>query len=198
MKLFILSLFWFPTTVILLTLSVLTLLNFERYQSFFGNKTVKREIIYFDNQGKLNLTTSRIPSQDARIAILKKFLNEYKSPLIEAVDDIIRQSDIYGLDYALIPAIAMQESGGCKVLPPESHNCWGFGIYGDKKVYFGSYEEAINAVAKTIKEAYIKKGLTNPTLVEDRWTPSSKGNWSYSVNFFIGKIREYERNYPAT
>ncbi|KKS98359.1 MAG: hypothetical protein UV73_C0002G0073 [Candidatus Gottesmanbacteria bacterium GW2011_GWA2_43_14] len=198
MKLLILGLLWAPTTFILLTLSMMTLLNYDRYQDYFGSKSVKREILYFDNEGKLSLASSLVPSQDARTSILKKFLASYNSPLIESTDEIIKQSDIYGLDYALIPAIAMQESGGCKVLPPGSHNCWGFGIYGDKTVSFNNYSEAINAVAKTIKEAYIKKGLTNPTLVEDRWTPSSKGNWSYSVNFFIGKIRELERNYHAT
>ena len=90
----------------------------------------------------------------------------------------------------------MQESQGCKVIPPGSHNCWGYGIYGTKKVHFDNYSQAVAQVAKTIKEAYIKRGLTNATLVEDRWTPSSEGNWSYSVNFFIGKIRALEKNLP--
>jgi len=141
------------------------------------------------------LEKSSVPSQDARILVLNKFFSNYKSPLNAVVEEIVRQSDLYGLDYALIPAIAMQESQGCKVIPPGSHNCWGFGIYGDKKVYFASYEDAISTVAKTIKETYIKRGLTNPTLLEDRWTPSSVGQWSYSVNFFIGKIRQLEKNY---
>ncbi len=124
------------------------------------------------------------------------FLDEYKSPLVELTETLVKQADLWGIDYALIPAIAMQESGGCKKIPAASYNCWGFGIYGEKVVKFSSYEEAIAQVAKTIKETYIKNGLTNVTLLEDRWAPQSRGQWSTAVNFFIGKIREYERNIP--
>ncbi|EKE15273.1 MAG: hypothetical protein ACD_12C00096G0002 [uncultured bacterium] len=92
----------------------------------------------------------------------------------------------------------MQESAGCKKIPVDSHNCWGFGIYGSKITRFDSYAEAIIQVSKTIKETYIKSGLTNVTLLEDKWTPPSRGQWSSSVNFFIGKIREYEKNTPAS
>jgi len=137
------------------------------------------------------------PGIDIRISSLRSFLKDYHSPLYEFSEEIVKQSDIYGLDYTLIPAISFQESQGCKIIPQDSYNCWGLGIYGNKVMRFSSYPEAIEKVARTIKEAYIKKGLTNATLVEDRWTPSSKGNWSYGVNFYIGKIKEYEKKSPA-
>lgn len=198
MKLLLLSVIWFPLTLLLLFLSFTTLLNFNSfpknpkdYTNIYGN--------IFNSYGSRNFEViAQIPSVDARVEVLKKFLLTYKSPLYPVAEIIVKQSDIYGIDYALIPAIAMQESQGCKIIPPGSHNCWGFGIYGDKKIHFDSYESAISAVAKTIKEAYIKRGLTNPTLLEDRWTPSSEGNWSYSVNFFIGKIRQIEKTYLNT
>lgn len=138
------------------------------------------------------------PQEDYRKIALHKFLNTYASPLVSQVDVLIREADANGIDYALIPAIAMQESQGCKVLPYDSYNCWGYGIYGNKITRFSSYAQAITRVAKTIKETYIKNGLTNPTLLEDRWAPSSRGLWSYSVNFFISKLREFERNIPDT
>lgn len=196
MKLLLLSIVWFPLTLLLLFFSFTTLLNYNylplkdslSLTNMYGN-------IFNTYGSESHEAGAALPNQDARITVLKKFLLSYKSPLYSVADEIVRQSDIYGIDYALIPAIAMQESQGCKIIPPDSYNCWGFGIYGDKKKNFVSYETAIAAVAKTIKEAYIKKGLTNPTLVEDHWTPSSEGNWSYSVNFFIGKIRALEKNY---
>lgn len=137
------------------------------------------------------------PQVDVRISALSKFFGDYRSPLLAHVDTLVKQADLWGLDYALIPAISMQESQGCKTIPFDSYNCWGFGIYGTKITRFENYEAAISQVAKTIKETYIKKGLTNPTLLEDRWAPSSRGLWSYSVNFFIGKIREIEKNIPS-
>ena len=138
------------------------------------------------------------PSEDIRAVVLKEFFRVYPSPLVDFVEVLVKQADIWGLDYALLPAIAMQESGGCKTIPTGSYNCWGYGIYGDKTVSFGNFEEAITRIAKTLKETYIKNGLTNATLVEDRWTPLSRGNWSYSVNFFIGKIREIETKLSST
>lgn len=145
-----------------------------------------------------SLPKNVLPDQDVRITVLQKFFQIYKSPLSEFVEDIIKQADLNGIDYSLIPAIAMQESGGCKNIPVDSFNCWGIGIYGDKILRFSSYKEGIEKVSHTIKEAYIKKGLTNATLVEDRWTPSSRGNWSYAVNYFISKIRDIEKNIPAS
>lgn len=196
MKLLILSLFWFPVTLMMLFLSLTTLLNNnpKSEKHLLSDKYVNLFQTYAQNE-KLYDKNS-IPNQDFRVLVLKKFFTNYKSPLAEVAEEIVLNSDLQGIDYALIPAISMQESQGCKVIPPGSHNCWGYGIYGNKKVYFNNYNDAVAAVAKTIKEAYIKRGLTNATLVEDRWTPSSEGNWSYSVNFFIGKIRELEKNYP--
>lgn len=138
------------------------------------------------------------PTRDIRISALKKFLHEIDSPLYDGADDLITVADTYGLDYALIPAIAMQESGGCKTIPQDSHNCWGFGIYGSKVTKFSSFAEASDRVGKTIKETYIKKGLTNPTLLENKWTPQSSGSWSYSVNYFMSKIHQYESQTPAS
>ena len=92
----------------------------------------------------------------------------------------------------------MQESNGCNRIPYNSNNCWGYGIYGNNITYFNSYEEAIAQVSKIIKEAYIKKGLTNITLLEDRWAPSSNGLWSSSVNYFINLIKEVEKKTPAS
>lgn len=132
-------------------------------------------------------------TEDIRVTALHRFLKLQQSPLADFTDVIVRQADLNGFDYALLPAISMQESGGCKKIPSDSHNCWGYGIYGSKITTFDSYPTAIAKVAKTIKETYIKNGYTNPTLVEDRWTPSSKGEWSYSVNYYTGVIHSFEK-----
>lgn len=145
-----------------------------------------------DNQLQNNRTNIP-PSQDIRITTLKRFLTNINSPLVSNVEDIITYADLYSLDYALVPAISMQESNGCKRIPNNSYNCWGFGIYGSKITRFGSYKEAIAKVSKTIHESYIKAGLTNPTLLEDKWAPPSKGQWSYAVNYYISLIHNLEK-----
>lgn len=189
MRLFLYLIIWFPLTFILfvacLVLTITILFNRTVKTSSFGNnnlysqdKAVNKNIIF--------------PSSDFRIKALSNFFTKYNSPLLEKAEYLVFTADSWGIDYTLIPAISMQESGGCKNIPIGSHNCWGFGIYGDKKTVFASYEKAIEQVAKVIKQTYIKQGYTNPTLLEDKWTPSSRGSWSYGVNFFIGKIKEEE------
>lgn len=200
MKPVIILALWLPSTILLIVFCMMFLI---RYSSKSSNKNVN---LSSNNDVYKSITVASItpapnvvsPKQDIRITTLKNFLIDHNSPLADYTEELVKQSDLQGISYTLLPAMAMQESNGCKKIPEDSYNCWGFGIYGDQVVRFNSYPEAITQVAKTIKEAYIKKGSSVPTLLEDKWTPSSRGQWSYGVNFFIGKILEYEKNTSAT
>ena len=80
----------------------------------------------------------------------------------------------------------MQESTLCRSIPVDSHNCWGWGIYGDKVIMFSSYEEAVKTVANGIKKEYLDKGLTTASKIMEKYTPSSpNGSWAYAVNKFL-------------
>ena len=122
---------------------------------------------------------------DARSANLKAFLRKYNSDLYNHADKIIEVSDIYGFDYRLLPAIAMQESNLCRLIPENSFNCWGWGIYGTTVTRFDSYDDAIETVGKGIKEHYIDEGLVTASAIMSKYTPSSKGSWQYGVNTFM-------------
>ncbi len=124
---------------------------------------------------------------DGRAANLKRFIRKYNpnSPLYDLADYIVKISDKYGLDYRLLVAIAMQESNLCKVIPKDSHNCWGWGIYGNKITRFKSYEEAIETVAKGLKEKYVDKGHYTIYTIMKKYNPSSKGSWGNAVKKFF-------------
>ncbi|HVT01034.1 MAG TPA: hypothetical protein VHE53_02250, partial [Patescibacteria group bacterium] len=77
-------------------------------------------------------TTVTLTSREARVDVLREFFGKYGSPLEAYADDIVTAADKYGLDYRLVPAIAMQESTLCLKAPKDTNNCWGFGIYGKK------------------------------------------------------------------
>jgi hypothetical protein len=94
---------------------------------------------------------SNITLGDARSANLRYFFRKYNSPLYEFAEDMVTISDKYNLDYRLLAAIAMQESNLCLKIPPNSHNCWGWGIYGDLVTRFDSYPEAMETVAAGLK-----------------------------------------------
>lgn len=126
-----------------------------------------------------------INSADPRVANLKRFFRKYNSPLYDNAEVVVTTADKYDFDYRLLPAIAMQESGLCRVIPNDSHNCWGWGIYGSKITRFESYPVAIETVSKGIKTYYIDKGLTTPEQIMAKYTPSSNGSWARGVNQFI-------------
>ena len=124
-------------------------------------------------------------TEDIRIANLKYFFRKYESVLYDKSEFIVKMADQYKLDYRLIPAIAMQESGLCKHIYEGSHNCWGWGIYGNKVTRFDSYEEAIETISRGLKKNYIDKGLTTPEDIMRKYTPPSTGSWAFGVNFFL-------------
>ena len=126
--------------------------------------------------------------KDRRVAFLKAFFRRYDSPLYDHAEFVVKASDEYGLDYRLLPAISMQESGACKVIPHGSHNCWGWGIYGGKVTRFESYPEAIDTVARGLKLYYIDSGLKTPEEIMKKYNPSSNGSWAFGVNTFINVL----------
>lgn len=133
----------------------------------------------------LGAYTTDISLTDGRAANLKSFFRKYNSPLYDSAETIVRVSDQYQFDYRLLPAIAMQESNLCKYIPDDSYNCWGWGIYGSVVTRFSSYDEAIETVARGIKQQYIDKGLLTASAIMEKYTPSSKGSWAHGVNTFL-------------
>lgn len=146
---------------------------FKNYLPAEINRNYQTKIIFGDN----------------RVANLKTFFRKYNSPLYPFAEKIVEVSDKYHFDYRLLPAIAMQESNLCLKIPENSYNCWGWGIYGDKITRFKSYDEAIETVAKGIKEEYLDKGLVTASQIMRKYTPPSTGSWAYGVNLFL-KILE--------
>lgn len=135
------------------------------------------------------LTTSII-SGDARSFILRNFLEG--SPLLDYSDFIIAKSDEYDLDFRLIPAIAMIESGAGRIMPENSYNAWGFE---NGQTRFLSWENAIDRVAYTLRVDYIDKGLKTPEEIMPKYAPPSVlkgGPWARKVNLFLEQMNNLE------
>ena len=133
----------------------------------------------------LGAYTTDVSLGDSRAANLKSFFRKYNSPLYDSAEAIVKVSDEYKFDYRLLPAIAMQESNLCKYIPEDSYNCWGWGIDGNTVLKFDSYDEAIEAIGKGIKNEYLDKGLLTASAIMEKYTPSSNGSWAHGVNTFL-------------
>lgn len=183
------SIFWIGLFSILVVANLIIALHYvQKIKRVTAANTILNEIdasYEFDQAEANDGVTPETKSADPRVANLKRFFRKYNSPLYDSAEVVVNTADKYEFDYRLLPAIAMQESGLCRVIPNDSHNCWGWGIYGTTVTRFESYPAAIETVSKGIKTHYIDKGLTTPEQIMAKYTPSSNGSWARGVNQFI-------------
>jgi hypothetical protein len=186
-KVFLLTAFFLLTPFVLaLTLSLLTYNSFQRNNIVAMGKNPKVAFAALPAaSGTLKID---IVSQDARLVAVKAFFKKYNSDLFPYADEVISSADKYGLDFRLIPAIAMQESNLCKKAPKDSYNCWGFGIYAKKVTTFKNYAEAIDTITETLAMQYKANGLETPEQIMTRYTPGSNGSWARGVNQFMNQL----------
>ena len=144
--------------------------------------------VYASLPTKFPTVAGTVEGKDARPEIVSKYLESYNSPLVPYAGFIVQTEDKYSIDYRLIPAIAQQESNLCKIIPPDSYNCWGWGIHSKGTLGFSSYEEAIEAVSKGIREEYLNKGYTTVADIMSKYTPQSNGSWASGVTQFMSEM----------
>lgn len=129
--------------------------------------------------------------KDARVELVKQYLEGYNSPLTPYAQKIVEEADKNKIDFRLIPAIAQKESNLCKLIPYGSYNCWGWGITSVSSLSFDSYEAGIETVSRGLKENYIDEGFITPEQIMTKYTPSSpNGAWAKGVRQFMSDIAE--------
>ncbi len=180
----------FTLTPVLLTFCILYLsfLSFQK-KGRLSFSIPSNSVSYAALPGNQNVLGDSTSPQDARVAVVADFFKKYHSELFPYAQTVITAADKYGLDYRLIPAIAMQESNLCKKAPKDSYNCWGFGIYGKNVTKFGSYPEAIDTITRTLAGQYKGNGLETPQQIMSRYTPSSDGSWANAVTQFMNQLQ---------
>lgn len=131
--------------------------------------------------------------EEARQLILRRFLESYHSPLVPYAGYILEVSEKYNLDWRLLTAIAGNESLFGRVVPHNSYNAWGWGVHSQGTVRFGSWEEGIERVTRSLKEDFIDQGLVTLELMMSRYAPVSVQNdypWADNVRFFMERLEE--------
>jgi hypothetical protein len=149
------------------------------------------------NSDQVKGVSSEVEYEDSRPYLVANFLERYNSPM-EPHDfygeKLVEIADRHNIDFRLLPAIAMQESNLCKVIPPGSYNCLGFGVHSRGTLGFESYEAGFERAAREIKANYIDIGLTTPEQIMRKYTPSSNGSWAASVNQWMAEMRYDDRS----
>lgn len=139
-----------------------------------------------------NQIAQHVDYLDGRSILVRDLFRKYNSPLQDLNTQFIEVADKYGLDFRLLPSIAMQESLGGKKVIKDSYNPFGYGIYGNLVIKFASWEEAVEKVGKALKQDYLSQGLNTPDKIMAKYTPpslSSGGTWARGVKSFMAQLQ---------
>lgn len=176
---------WFlaaPVTIATLSISL-------QNQEAGKKALISKPIVVSEDTAGPNIIEGQVLAvkiEDMRPYIVEDFLKN--TPLENHSEFIVKTADKYNIDYRLIPAIAMKESGGGSAAPIQSYNAWGFG---NGSTQFTSWEGAIELVAKTLKEKYIDRGMVTPEEIMPIYAPPqiyTGGKWAKDINFFFSQM----------
>ena len=187
---------WFPITVFTLFFTInlyysLTGLSgshiFVR-QEISSNK--KNSILFAALPKAFFEIKTALAKEDARPLVINKYLAHYKSPMLGMGDYIVKTSDHFGVDPYLIVAIAQQESNLGKLMPPDCHNAWGWGIHTAGTLCFDNWNEGINTFISGLSEKYLAYGLRTPEQIMTKYNATSPGGaWAKGVNQFLVELQ---------
>lgn len=103
-----------------------------------------------------DLPVQSMPRPDPRIARLEKFFEIYRCPEPHYTSQYLGAADRYGLDYRLLPAVAIRETS-CGKTANQRNNLWG---YHPGRQDFPSIEEGLEVIARRLAENSLYKGKT--------------------------------------
>ncbi|MEX2007645.1 MAG: hypothetical protein WD992_02635, partial [Candidatus Levyibacteriota bacterium] len=142
------------------------------------------------------ITTSNTASEDYRTKILRKYLEQFDSPLAPYAGSFVENADKYDLDWKFVAAISGLESTFGKQIPYGTYNGWGWGIYGTNRIYFKSWEDGIGTVSQGLRTKYMDTwGARDVYSIGKIYAASP--TWAQRVTYFMNQIEAFKLRNPA-
>ncbi len=118
---------------------------------------------------------------------IRRFYARYGyPPLYDYAEVFVDAAEIYGLDYRLLPAISIIESGGGRNLF-RPYNPFGWGYKS-----FSSFEEAIYYVAFKIRRYYYDLGWREPEVIAYKYNGPTPQEWGRKAKYLVSLMRSEE------
>jgi len=133
--------------------------------------------------------------KDNRSEILHDYLLKYNSPLAPYAKNFIDEADRNNLDWKLVVSIAGNESYFGQMIPSNSYNGWGYGIYGNNVRYFSSWDEGIAVVSKAIRTDYVNK-LGTSNIYEIGSMYAQDPTWANKVTNYMASLDQFASENP--
>lgn len=148
------------------------------------NKLIKAIIIFI--AALFVSATPIIAVEDLRALQLRSYLEKIGSPMVGHELKLIETAEKYGLDWTLLAAIAGTESTFGKRMPYQCINPYGWGIYGDNKICFADFDDAIERVGEGIGTKYNTGSLET---IARKYNTVTTDSWISHTRFFMNKIK---------
>lgn len=188
---------WFPLALSLLAVNLSLLVTLTNRAN--AAETVTPRLppmrIAASSYGTEQVLGASVLAGDARALLLSKFLTQHESPMAEYTEYIVDRAEHYGIDYRLVPAIAMCESNVGKRMPSkDSYNAWGISVETGEisGAKFPNWLYAIDWVSKYLNEKYYSRGITDLIDIGAIYAPPSVANgnsWATCVSHFMEEIQ---------
>lgn len=175
--------------IVFSTLFLLTLLTLTLPQKALASENIA------GSSAALQKQTVR-QEMDPRTRILRDFLKSYNSPLADSAGVFVQTADKNKLDWKLVAAISGVESTFGHQIPYNSYNAWGWGIYGDNRLGFASFDEGITTISKSLREDYMNRWKAQDVSAIGKIYAASP-TWSSKVTYFMNKIDSFAANDPS-
>lgn len=125
-----------------------------------------------------------VQARDYRALVLDEYFRQNGSPLEGLGDVFIEKCEKYDAPYdcTTLPAIAHVETGLCNYGPAQvQKNCWGFGGAGVNRIYFDSYEDAIDLITDRLVNSYGPEYMTDPVSMQYTYCGAHCDKWGGHV-----------------
>jgi hypothetical protein len=190
---------WFPLAVLFVFFCIFYLHHSSMpapVTAYTGNQAT-----LLSDSGNTNLTHKNGSGQvlgisiepgDGRVRLLQNFMQD--SPLTQYANLFVSEADKYGLDYRMVPAIAMCESNLGRHIPAhDSYNAWGIAVYTGQQngAKWADWPTAIKWVNNFMYKKFIMRNIVDINDIGAIWAPPSVENgysWSKCVENFMRKI----------
>jgi len=142
-------------------------------------------------------SNTRYVTVDPRIVAMRKFLDDYHSPMAPYAKTFVDEADEHGLDWRLVASISGVESAFGNLIPYLSNNGWGW-RGGPNGAYslFTSWNDGIVTVTSRLALGY-GTALT-PFDIESTYCPPCGENpahpWAHGVTNFMNELQYYVEN----
>lgn len=154
----------------------------------------KVDIVRFESQ--LDSGTS-----DYRAIVLDEYFKRNNSPLLGYGQVFVDACNRYNAPYdcSTLPAIAYVETRLCTLdLSAAQRNCWGFGGSGPNRIWYKTYDDAIDMITDRLVNAYGPSYMVDPSSMQKTYCGQHCNSWGPAVQqqrYAINRLA-IEMGYP--